>query len=104
MTIKQYKMMEFVILKKGRKETDGIMITEFKKPDFSEVGEAAARASREDIQRQNEPRQNWLLPNGAALKARQQPPVAKGRQAFPRLLLGSLRTGRNKKNPPENQK
>lgn len=103
MTIRQYKMMEFVILKKGRKESSRIMITEFKKADFSEVREAAARASQEDIQRQNELQQNWLLPNKAALKARQQPPVAKERQAFPRLLLGSLRMRRNKKNPPENQ-
>lgn len=96
--------MEFVILKKGRMESNRIMITEFKKADFNEVGEAAARASREDIQRQNELQQNWLLLNEAALKARQQPPVAKERQAFPRLLLGSLRMWRNKKNPPENQK
>lgn len=88
MTIKQYKMMDFVILKEGRKESNGIMITEFKKADCNEVREAAARGSREDIQRQNELRQNWLLPNEAALKARQQPPLAKERPAFPSLLLG----------------
>lgn len=41
-TMNQYQTMEFVILKKGRKESNRIMITKFKK-DFSEVREAAVR-------------------------------------------------------------
>lgn len=41
------------------------------------------------------------VPNQAALTAPQQPPGAKERQVFPSLLLGSLRTWRNEKNPPE---
>jgi len=77
---------------------------EFKAADCSEVGEAAVRASWEEIQRQQELQQNWLVLNGAALEARQQALTAKDRQAFPRLLLGSLRTWRNEKKPPENQK
>lgn len=67
MARKRHKRLQFVILRTGRKESDRLVMTEFRKADCSSArGAAAAGSSREERQRQGEPQQHCLILQEAA--------------------------------------
>lgn len=91
MTINQYRMMELVILQKGKKEINRVRITEWKRADFSAVGEAAARAPR-GCSEHKEPQQSWLSPSRAAPRA----PLQQRDPGVPQAAASSLRAAEMK--------
>lgn len=75
-----------------RKEGDHrVTITEWKRADFSAVGEAAARAPR-GCSEHKEPQQSWLSPSRAAPRA----PLQQRDPGVPQAAASSLRAAEMK--------